>query len=329
MKKRHSGRRIFRRFFGPRDRTVHGGCHDEIPLYRPAETSGLVGQPFHDIGKSVIEPVVLLSRSQGPGVLPLALAPESTPIHGSTHEALSHYLLSRENTPFDIDRLLKIMEMAPLILEIGCGNAEIAWEIALKNPLTGVIATDLYEYPCSTGTTSGYGWVAKAWKNDMLPAQIFGPPNLVVLRAEAEIMRFMPAQCLDSILLINPEPDIGKAFLKTVSEQKLMDRVKSGSHKIVIKPYSSDMGMAVFGGFEFDQSPDRSRGLGFLLESDFVFTRGGKVQWAVDLNKASRYSGNSTQCDVYVHDGTLPAAVKKRTSQAAIEKFFRIHTRKK
>ena len=224
-------------------------------------------------------------------------------------ETLEHYLQANGNSARTVARLRTILNMKTVILEIGCGNAEIAWRIALENPEAGLIATDKFDYPCIAGRHSSYGWVAKTWKNSLLPAQVLGPPNLVVLRAEVEILPFLPLSSVDSILMVNPEPVIGSAVLNKLWAQQWMSRLKIGPQQIVVKPFSSDLGMSVACGFEFDQNPDRSRGLGFLFDSEFHFDKGNRTQWSVNLNASSRYSGNSTQWDVYVHgDGPMNAA---------------------
>jgi tRNA G46 methylase TrmB len=105
-----------------------------------------------------------------------------------------------------------------IIFEIGCGSGEVAYEIALKNPHTGVIATDKYEWTTPVKEGSHYQKVALAWRDKQLKIQSFLPDNLVVLRAETDILRFFPDHCIDSVLMLNPEPTVCEAFLKFISK---------------------------------------------------------------------------------------------------------------
>ena len=56
------------------------------------------------------------------------------------------YLLGRGNYINDISKLINILRMPQVLLEIGCGDAGAAVQIALKNPGIGVVATDLYDW---------------------------------------------------------------------------------------------------------------------------------------------------------------------------------------
>ena len=56
------------------------------------------------------------------------------------------YLVERENCDQDIDKLNSILTMPQVLMEVGCGNAEAARQIALRNPNIGVVATDLYDW---------------------------------------------------------------------------------------------------------------------------------------------------------------------------------------
>jgi hypothetical protein len=225
--------------------------------------------------------------------------------HGGTAHpdasGLLNYLLGRENCTNDIIKLNDILKMPQVLLEIGCGTAEAARQIALKNPAIGVIGTDLYDWSHQQSDGACYGRTARLWHDRRLPAQMDTPANLVILRAEADLLRCLPLRTIDSILLINPEPSVGKSFLGLLQGESLFLKIKHGPLQIVILPYSRELGVMACGDCSFDHDPDWSRGLGFMMGSGLRFSRGGPVQWGVDLTNISAYTGNSTQRDVYVY----------------------------
>jgi hypothetical protein len=215
------------------------------------------------------------------------------------------YLRARENREQDIDKLVGILKMPQVLMEVGCGNAEAARQIALTNPDIGVIATDPYDWSHPNYSGSGYGQIAREWRAGQLPAQMNPLSNLVILRAETDLLQYFPNQAIDTIILINPEPLVGKAILKLLQGESLFLRVKQGPNQIVVLPYSRELGLMTCGGCEFEHDPDWSRGLGFIMESGLRFKRGASIQWGVDLSRISAYTGNSTQRDIYIY-GSQP-----------------------
>ena len=213
---------------------------------------------------------------------------------------LDAYLVQQGNTLEDIARCQRVLAMNHVILEIGCGGGEIAWQIASKNPHTGVIATDKYDVAGPAGEGSFYRKMARDWKDGRLKVQQTIPDNLAVLRAEAELIRYLPCRRIDTVLLVNPEPAVGEAFVSAVEKEGWLELLKPGKRKIVIKPYSREMNVMSCGGYEFDHSEDWSCGLGFILGSALPFKEAGPVNWSVDLSSASPYGRNSTQHRVYV-----------------------------
>ena len=210
------------------------------------------------------------------------------------------YLLCRENSTPDIRKMNALLRMPNVLLEIGCGDAEASRQIALKNPGIGVIATDLYDWSHQPSSGSGYGKIARAWRERQLSAQTDSPANLVILRAEADMLRCLPVGAIDTILMINPEPRVGKSFLDLLQGESLNVRIKRGPNQIVILPYSRELGVLACGGCSFEHDADWSRGLGFILGSGLGFRRSASVYWGVDLSRISAYTGNSTQRDIYV-----------------------------
>jgi hypothetical protein len=210
------------------------------------------------------------------------------------------YLQQCGNHPEDILKGLRLLAFPRVILEIGCGSAETATAIAVRNPGIAVIATDGYPLDGAADPASHYSNVSRKWEQRTLGPQIAPLDNLVLLRAESEMLSWLPDGSLDSILLVNPEPRVGRAFLGFVLKTGAIRKIMPGPHRIVIKPFSREMGMMACGGLEFDHEADWSRGLGFMMECRLKFEKADRVQWDVDLNASSPYSGNSTQTDVYI-----------------------------
>ncbi|MCG6907931.1 MAG: hypothetical protein LJE63_15100 [Desulfobacteraceae bacterium] len=218
-------------------------------------------------------------------------------------DPLSHYLFGQGNSPAEIARLPQVLNRDRVILEIGCGSCEVAWQIALKNPDIGVVATDLYPWETPAEEGSFYQKVAAAWRAGSLPAQQDPPPNLVILRAESEILRLLPEGAIDTLLLINPEPLMGKAFIDFLVENDLLGKIRPGRKQIVIIPYCREMGVMACGGNEFQHADDWSRGLDYVMGGRLRFKRGDRLQWGVDLHRTSPYSRNSTQGGVFICGG--------------------------
>lgn len=104
--------------------------------------------------------------------------------------------------------------MPRVLLEVGCGSGEAANRIALKNPEMGVIATDLYDCAYDPANGSNYNKIARLWCARQLPTQQEVAPNLVFLRARADLLHCLPAAAIDTIILINPETLVGQAFIQ-------------------------------------------------------------------------------------------------------------------
>ena len=214
--------------------------------------------------------------------------------------ALAAYLRDHGNRPDDICKANRLLQMPRVLLEIGCGAGEAARLIALKNPDMAVIASDIFDGATASCEGSYYGRIARQWRDGRLPAQQESPANLVILRAEAEVLRYLPLAAIDTILLVNPEPRVGRAFLELLLKDDLYRRIKEGPARIVILPYSRELGVMACGGCDFEHDPDWSRGLGYIMGSGMPFRRDLPVQWGVDLRRVSSYSGNSTQSEIYI-----------------------------
>jgi len=233
---------------------------------------------------------------------------------------LEGYLVERENCADDILKLNTLLLMPHVLLEIGCGSAEAARQIALMNPGTGVIATDLYDWSHQVSSGPCYGRVAAKWRRRGLPIQMDTPSNLVVLRADAALLQCLPARSIDTVVLINPEPEVGKSFLNLLQVEDLSMKIKKSPLQIVILPYSRELGVMACGGCGFEHDPDWSRGLGFIMGSGLLFKRAKPLLWGIDLGHISAYSGNSTQGDIYVYGEPPELPVSHPTGQESPNK---------
>jgi SAM-dependent methyltransferase len=217
---------------------------------------------------------------------------------------LFRYLTRQGNHIEDISKANDILRMPQVLLEVGCGSGEAARLIARKNPEIGVIATDLYDCGRDPANGSYYGKIARLWCACQLPAQQEAPPNLVFLRAEADLLRCLPKAAIDTILLINPEPIVGQAFIQLLKAEEIVSKLKPGPARVVILPHSRELGVVACGGCSFEHDPDWSRGLGYILGSGLPFQQGLPIQWGVDLLRVSAYTGNSTQRDIFIYGET-------------------------
>jgi hypothetical protein len=232
---------------------------------------------------------------------------------------LRAYLNAMQNPEPEIARLRHILAMDHVVLEIGCGSGEVARQIALKNPHMGVIATDKFDLKDSFSHSSYYFKVAQDWQNRRLPMQMYASDNLVLLRADLDILVHIPDQRVDSILLVNSEPAVGKALMEFLRHRGFSRKIKTGDRQIVVMPFAREFGIMACGGYEFDHPEDWSRGLGYIMGSGFAFRKDRRVQWGVDLFKASPYSLNSTQSDVYVYGNAfqpIPGAGKTNRTRS-------------
>jgi hypothetical protein len=243
-------------------------------------------------------------------------------------DATAAYLTALENPNDDIRKLDTILQRSHIILEIGCGDGKLAWEIARNNPDIGVIATDRYDLTIPTRHGSYYQKTALVWKDRHLESQHDSPENLVLLRADITLLSHLPQACIDTILLVNPEPKVGRTIMETLVNPAVFGKIRPGEKQIVILPFSREMGVSCCGGNEFYHDKDWSRGLGFMMASGFDFRKGEPVQWHVDLARFSSYSRNSTQKDVYVF-GCRPQCENAAAKSIAIMSCLKAFVRRK
>ena len=214
--------------------------------------------------------------------------------------ALATYLRAHENPSDDIRQLDKILQLPNIILEIGCGVGMLAREIARNNPGIGLIATDQYDYAIPPQHGSCYQKTALSWKDRQLECQQGDVHNFVLLRADIDMLSHFPEASIDTILMVNPEPNAGRAIMLALTDPAIYRKIRPGEKQVVVLPFSREMGVTCCGGNEFYHDADWSRGLGFMMASGFEVRKGDPIQWHVNLAKFSHYSRYSTQQDVYI-----------------------------
>ena len=191
------------------------GGHNSHGHRSAAALSGCTdSEPFRQNRRGADRPLLLIQsmpRAMDQSLWPL---PPKALVRPAEPDAFwrERYLFHQENCPRDIQRLEAILRMPRVLLEIGCGDAEAARQIALKNPGTGIIATDLYaQAPCQSNG-SGYGKTAWSWRQRLLPAQQDAPANLVILRAEADLLGFLPDRSVDTVFFAQPRTPGGQSL---------------------------------------------------------------------------------------------------------------------
>lgn len=213
---------------------------------------------------------------------------------------LKEYLLFQENIFGDFDKIEYVLNMPRVILEIGCGTGDAARQIALNNPDIGVIASDKFDWCFHSAKYSHYQRVAMDWKEKKLPVQKSLPENLILIRAETNIIRYFPDHSIDTVLLMNPEPKVAESSLLLLSNPCLFKKLKPGVTQILVIPFSRQMGLMASGSFEFDHSEHCPRGIGYITSGPFAFRKGLRKYWGLDLSRLSGYSKNSAISDVFI-----------------------------
>ena len=123
-------------------------------------------------------------------------------VMSTSAEPIRRYLEERGNSEEAIDRFLRMLrDNKKLFLEVGCGNAEVARELAERNKDTNVLAIDLYD-----GSTGLYKGTAEAFNRKRLKAQNTRKyKNLAVIRADAGILEHLPEEMrFNHVLFNNP-----------------------------------------------------------------------------------------------------------------------------
>ncbi|MCX5714520.1 MAG: class I SAM-dependent methyltransferase, partial [Candidatus Omnitrophica bacterium] len=166
-----------------------------------------------------------------------------------------------------------------VILEFGCGPARTAYALAQANPGTGIIATDVFR-PRKPNLLvyDPYAKYTQGWESGELPAQTepLLSDNLAVVRAEADILRYVPDNCLDYILLVNPAFQALKELFAL--REELVRKLKTGG-KIIIKPVGDfkDCLPYIGDGFTFQEAESVFLSVDLDRVSDFPSRRKPQV----------------------------------------------------
>ncbi len=143
---------------------------------------------------------------------------------------LVSYLGAKEfnNSLESILRIIYILENYPhILLEVGGGTTKVAHALALKNKNIGVITFDKYDR-----LSGDYGEWGRDFQQNALIAQKNALNNLVVVRADQRMLRYLPLNAVDDILFINPN-----FLLAEVKLDKETQRPLKPNGRILQKPY--------------------------------------------------------------------------------------------
>ena len=143
------------------------------------------------------------------------------------------YLVRQGNTQAEIGKVQTAIQNCnthKVALEIGCGRADTAYELASANPGRFVIAADVYD-PLIEDLPE-YKRTAEMWEGGALPAQQEGLPNLSIVRARPYLLSLFPDNSLDVILLANP----AQGTVEELFDEKTLLRKLKPTGKIVFKP---------------------------------------------------------------------------------------------
>lgn len=160
----------------------------------------------------------------------------STKRETAWQENLSNYLAALSNRRSNVQKAIRLISSGrPVLLEFGCGNAELARAIAEKHPEIAVIATDIYDSSDTNKTI--YRHTALYWEQQALPAQESELSNLVILRSTDEALNILPSKCLKYVMIIHPDPLCLKSLLQSIHDN---NRVLTDDSHIYIKPFYED-----------------------------------------------------------------------------------------
>ncbi len=143
---------------------------------------------------------------------------------------LVSYLGAKEfnNSLESILKIIYILENYPhILLEVGGGTTKVAHALALKNQNIGVITFDKYDR-----LSGDYGEWGRDFQRNALIAQKNALNNLVVVRADQRMLRYLPLNAVDDILFVNPN-----FLLAEIKLDKETQRPLKPNGRILQKPY--------------------------------------------------------------------------------------------
>lgn len=142
------------------------------------------------------------------------------------------YLELNDNDVEDAEKAFRIFsEYDEIVFEIGAGHGNVALEIAEKNPKVGVVAIDVYN------EHTGYNVLYGLWKKGKLKPQTANLDNLVLLRAEPDLLKLLPPRLISHVLLVNFERMALQGTLDILSVSGDQSPLKEKS-SIWLKPFT-------------------------------------------------------------------------------------------
>jgi len=198
----------------------------------------------------------------------------------SPFEELGEYLGSEElsNSPDAVAKVTRILKdyskrERQILLEVGGGSTEIACAIAKNRDDIGVITIDRYDKEGKV-----YQLEAEDFNNRNLKAQKLQLENLVVVKADEGIFRFLPPFCIDFVLLVSPD------FLdRILLARGLRESIKFGG-EILVKPWHNFDQSYFFGEppEEIIYVPEDLKYQGYLFRNT-----GSSIMFGVDMDAMS------------------------------------------
>jgi ribosomal protein S18 acetylase RimI-like enzyme len=119
-----------------------------------------------------------------------------------------------------------------VVLELGGGNTELSWQIAMNNPDKLVIVTDSY------AQKDNYKLINDLWNSRSLKAQKEPLPNLVVLKIKLkDMLQLLPGNSINSVLIVNPDFYTSRETVDLLNNPEIQGKLNGV--KVFFKPYGN------------------------------------------------------------------------------------------
>ncbi|MBU4312050.1 MAG: TIGR00730 family Rossman fold protein, partial [Candidatus Omnitrophica bacterium] len=193
-------------------------------------------------------------------------------------EELKKYLGDLHNSSEAISKAIEILESysregKQILLELCGGKATVAYAIAKNNKdKIGVITVDLYDVNHGL-----YGMWARDFEAGKLNAQKYPLDNLVVLRGDQTIFKFLPTNCVDYVFLVAP------SFLQRILASPGIKEIIKPGGKIIVKPYQHFQLLYNYS----VKVPETIMYEGYLFQNTY-----SRSMFAVDIDDISNYRSN-------------------------------------
>jgi len=193
-------------------------------------------------------------------------------------EELKKYLGDMRNSSEAISKVIEILKLysgegKQILLELCGGKAAAAYAIAKNNKdKIGVISIDLYDVNHGL-----YGMWARDFEAGKLNAQKYPLDNLVLLRGDQAIFKFLPTNCIDYVFLVAP------SFLQRILTSPGIKEIIKPGGKVIVKPYQHFQHLY---GYSV-KVPEKIMYEGYLFQNTYSASMFG-----VDIDDISNYRSN-------------------------------------